>query len=85
MAKPGLLLLDEPSQGLAPLVLESIFERISALNESGLTFLLVEQDVELALSVAHRGHVMESGVIAAEGDVKDLPADGRLRDMYLGR
>ena len=84
MAKPRLLLLDEPSLGLAPLLVEQIFEIIRRLHTDGTTILLVEQNAKMALEVAHRGYVMETGTLAMEGDAKMLLDDPRVRSAYLG-
>ncbi|MBP95305.1 ABC transporter ATP-binding protein [Candidatus Poribacteria bacterium] len=84
MSKPKLLLLDEPSLGLAPLIVEQIFEIIQKINENGTTVLLVEQNANLALAVTNRGYVMETGHITMEGNSKDLIADERIRAAYLG-
>ena len=84
MSKPKLLLLDEPSLGLAPLIVEQIFEIIQRINENGTTVLLVEQNANLALTVTNRGYVMETGYITMEGNSKDLIADERIRAAYLG-
>ena len=84
MSKPKLLLLDEPSLGLAPLIVEQIFEIIQKINENGTTVLLVEQNANLALTVTNRGYVMETGYITMEGNSKDLIADERIRAAYLG-
>ena len=84
MSKPKLLLLDEPSLGLAPLIVEQIFEIIRKINENGTTVLLVEQNANLALTVTNRGYVMETGHITMEGNSKDLIADERIRVAYLG-
>ena len=84
MSKPKLLLLDEPSLGLAPLIVEQIFEIIRKINENGTTVLLVEQNANLALTVTNRGYVMETGHITMEGNSKDLIADERIRAAYLG-
>ena len=84
MSKPKLLLLDEPSLGLAPLIVEQIFEIIQKINENGTTVLLVEQNANLALTVTNRGYVMETGHITMEGNSKDLIADERIRAAYVG-
>lgn len=84
MSNPTLLLLDEPSLGLAPLIVKQIFEIIQQINEEGTTILLVEQNAQLALNVADRGYVMETGEIAIEGNSTDLLADERVRQAYLG-
>lgn len=84
MAKPKLLLLDEPSMGLAPLMVETIFEVIQNLNQQGMTILLVEQNARLALSMADRAYVMESGAITLSGSADQLLNDDRVREAYLG-
>jgi len=84
MAKPKLLLLDEPSMGLAPLMVETIFEVIQNLNQQGMTILLVEQNARLALSMADRAYVMESGAITLSGSADELLNDDRVREAYLG-
>jgi branched-chain amino acid transport system ATP-binding protein len=84
MSRPKLLLLDEPSLGLAPQIVREIFKTIVNLNQSGVTILLVEQNATLALQHANRGYVMESGAIAIEGQASDLLVDERVRQAYLG-
>lgn len=85
MSKPKLLLLDEPSLGIAPLLTKAIFEQIAALNKTtGLTILLVEQNANLALSIADYGYVMETGEIIIEGDAKSLAQNEEVRKAYLG-
>ncbi len=84
MAKPKLLMLDEPSMGLAPVVVETIFEIIQKLNEEGITILLVEQNANLALSVAHTGYVLETGEVKLQGTGKELLANDEVRKAYLG-
>ena len=84
MAGPKLLLLDEPSMGLAPLMVEKIFEIIADIAGQGVTILLVEQNARLALEFASRGYVMESGAIALAGDARTLLEDPRVREAYLG-
>jgi branched-chain amino acid transport system ATP-binding protein len=84
MARPRLLLLDEPSLGLAPLVVSRIFEVIRELNQSGATILLVEQNARMALKTAHRGYVLETGNIAMAGAAAELLSDARVRSAYLG-
>jgi branched-chain amino acid transport system ATP-binding protein len=84
MAEPTLLLLDEPSLGLAPLIVEQIFSIIKSISDQGVTILLVEQNALKALELADRGYVLETGVIALQGDAKDLLADDRVRMAYLG-
>ncbi len=84
MSNPTLLLLDEPSLGLAPLIVKQIFEIIQQINEEGTTILLVEQNAQLALNLTDRGYVMETGKITIEGNSADLLADERVRQAYLG-
>jgi branched-chain amino acid transport system ATP-binding protein len=85
MAKPDLLLLDEPSLGLAPLVVAEIMRVIAELRRGGMTVLLVEQNAKAALAIADRGYVMEGGRIALEGRAQELLADERVQRAYLGR
>ena len=84
MSHPRLLLLDEPSLGLAPILVEQIFEIIQEINKQGTTILLVEQNAYLALQTTHRGYVMETGEIAIEGTSSELLNDVRVREAYLG-
>lgn len=84
MARPRVLLLDEPSLGLAPAIVERIFEMIEALKKSGLTILLVEQRVAEALQFADHGYVLETGRVVLSGDSGALKADDRVRQAYLG-
>ncbi len=84
MAKPRLLLLDEPSLGLAPLLVRAIFQVIREINAQGVTVLLVEQNARAALKLAHRGYVMEVGKIVHEGPAADLAADPKVLNAYLG-
>ena len=84
MSNPRLLLLDEPSLGLAPLIIKQIFEILQQINEEGTTILLVEQNAQLALNLTDRGYVMETGEITIEGASTDLLADERVRQAYLG-
>jgi branched-chain amino acid transport system ATP-binding protein len=84
MARPRLLLLDEPSLGLAPLIVSRIFEVIRELNREGATILLVEQNAQMALKAAHRGYVLETGTISMSGPAADLLSDQRVRSAYLG-
>ena len=84
MAKPKMLMLDEPSMGLAPVVVETIFEIIEKLNADGITILLVEQNANLALSIANRGYVLETGEIKLTGTGKELLANDEVRKAYLG-
>src|SRR5262249_32694947 len=84
MARPKLLLLDEPSMGLAPRLVAKIFEIVREIASQGVTILLVEQNARLALEVAARGYVMESGAIALAGESPRLRADPKVREAYLG-
>jgi branched-chain amino acid transport system ATP-binding protein len=84
MAKPKLLLLDEPSMGLAPLLVAKIFDIVRDISKQGVTILLVEQNARMALEIAHRGYVMESGIITLEDTAEKLLADARVREAYLG-
>jgi len=84
MAKPRLLLLDEPSMGLAPVLVEQIFETVQAINRQGVTILLVEQNAAMALSIAGRGYVLETGGIVLEGSARDLADNPEVRRAYLG-
>jgi len=84
MAGPKLLMLDEPSLGLAPLFVEEVFHVVTEINRSGVTVLLVEQNTHHALTIAHRGYVMELGRIALSGTGEELLADGNVRKAYLG-
>jgi branched-chain amino acid transport system ATP-binding protein len=85
MSRPKLLLLDEPSLGIAPILVEQIFEKVTELNKSqGLTILVVEQNAHLALKVAHRAYVMETGHIELEGPAHELMDDDRVKAHYLG-
>jgi len=84
MTDPKLLLLDEPSMGLAPMMVARIFEVIAEIAARGVTILLVEQNARLALELAHRGYVMESGTIALSGSAKSLLDDPRVKEAYLG-
>jgi branched-chain amino acid transport system ATP-binding protein len=84
MARPKLLLLDEPSMGLAPIFVERIFEIIVEINKQGTPVLLVEQNALMALEIANRGYVLETGTIALAGDAKDLRENEQVRKTYLG-
>ena len=84
MARPKLLLLDEPSLGLAPLAVRSLFQAIRTINARGTTVLLVEQNGAMALGIAHRGYVLEQGRIVLEGDAASLRINSRVREAYLG-
>ena len=84
MAKPRVLLLDEPSMGIAPIVVENIFEMIRTINSRGVSILLVEQNAVLALEIAARGYVLENGQIALEGPAGDLAQNEHVQEAYLG-
>jgi branched-chain amino acid transport system ATP-binding protein len=84
MSEPRLLLLDEPSMGLAPLMVAKIFDIVRQIASRGVTILLIEQNARLALGLAGRGYVMESGVITLSGDAKSLLANPKVREAYLG-
>lgn len=84
MTQPRILLMDEPSMGLAPVLVESIYEVIRQLNQQGTTILLVEQNAAMALSVAHRGYVLETGRIVLEGGAQELAANPQVQAAYLG-
>ncbi len=84
MSRPKLLLLDEPSMGLAPLFVKEIFSIIEDINQTGTTILLVEQNANMALSIADRAYVLETGRITLSGDAKDLAASEEVRKAYLG-
>ncbi len=84
MARPRILLLDEPSMGLAPILVEQIFETVSDINRQGTTILLVEQNAAIALSVAHRGYVLETGSVALSGEAATLSEHPDVQRAYLG-
>lgn len=84
MARPRLLLLDEPSMGLAPLLVKTIFKIIQEINQSGTTILLVEQNANMALSIADRAYVIETGKIVAAGSAEELNESDQIRKAYLG-
>jgi branched-chain amino acid transport system ATP-binding protein len=84
MARPKLLLLDEPSMGLAPIFVERIFEIVVEINRQGTPVLLVEQNALMALDVAQRGYVMETGRIALQGPASELKTNEQVRRTYLG-
>ena len=84
MSKPKLLMLDEPSMGLAPILVDQIFQIIKELHDTGTTILLVEQNAQVALSIADRAYVLETGRISMEGNAQELLADDRVRQAYLG-
>jgi branched-chain amino acid transport system ATP-binding protein len=81
VSEPSLLMLDEPSTGLAPKIVGKIFEK---LRESGLTILLVEQNVKLALDISDRGYIMENGKLVIKGDVDELKNNEKIKSVYLG-
>jgi branched-chain amino acid transport system ATP-binding protein len=84
MAKPKLLLLDEPSMGLAPKIVEQILETIRTINQAGVTVLLVEQNAAMALAISHRGYVLETGEVILQGTAKELAGNDLVRQAYLG-
>ncbi len=85
MAKPKMILMDEPSMGLSPLLVKEIFSIIKEVNKQGITILLVEQNAKMALSISNRAYVLETGKISIEGDAKALLQDDRVRKAYLGQ
>lgn len=85
MAKPKMILMDEPSMGLSPLLVKEIFSIIREVNKKGITILLVEQNARMALSISNRAYVMETGKITIEGNAKDLLKDDRVKKAYLGQ
>ena len=84
MSHPRILLLDEPSMGLSPLLVKEIFKIIEELNQSGMTILLVEQNAKMALGIANRAYVLETGKVVMSGDAKEMLADDKVRKAYLG-
>ena len=84
MARPKLLLLDEPSMGLAPIMVQKIFEVVRDVSKSGMTILLIEQNAKLALQISQRGYVMDGGLITLAGDSRALLANPKVREAYLG-
>ena len=84
MSRPKLMLMDEPSMGLAPLLVKEIFDIIKEINREGTTILLVEQNAHMALSIAHRAYVLETGKIVLEGPAEDLARNEQVRKAYLG-
>ncbi len=84
MANPRLLLLDEPSMGLAPILVKQIFEIIQEINQQGVSILLVEQNAHMALSIADRGYVLETGKVVLAGEVSDLVENPLVKEAYLG-
>jgi branched-chain amino acid transport system ATP-binding protein len=85
MSRPKLLLLDEPSLGLAPRLAEEVYDRVGRIRETGLTILVVEQNTVLALAVANRGYVLETGRVVLAGSADELRRSERVREAYLGR
>jgi branched-chain amino acid transport system ATP-binding protein len=84
MSRPSLLLMDEPSMGLAPVLVETIFDTIEKINKEGTTILLVEQNAHMALQVAHRGYVLQTGEIVLSNTAKELQKDPTVQKAYLG-
>jgi branched-chain amino acid transport system ATP-binding protein len=84
MARPRILLMDEPSMGLAPVLVDSIFDTIKQLHKEGTTILLVEQNARMALSVANRGYVMQTGEVVLQDSADNLRANAMVRKAYLG-
>ena len=84
MSKPKIILMDEPSMGLAPILVNEIFDIIRAVSKSGTTVLLVEQNAKKALAIADRAYVLETGKIVLEGNAKDLLEDDSIKKAYLG-
>ena len=84
MSRPRVLLLDEPSMGLAPLIIQQIFQIITEINNEGVTILLIEQNASQALEIATRGSVLETGHVVMADDARNLLADDRIRKVYLG-
>jgi branched-chain amino acid transport system ATP-binding protein len=84
MSKPKLLMMDEPSLGLAPIIIKSIFEIIKEINKSGVNILLIEQNAKAALEISHYGYVMETGTIVLSGPGKELLNNDQVRKAYLG-
>jgi branched-chain amino acid transport system ATP-binding protein len=84
MARPRLLLMDEPSMGLAPVLVDQVFDIVRSINQQGMTILLVEQNATMALSIAHRGYVLQDGAVAMQGPAVELLEHEGVRDAYLG-
>ena len=84
VARPRLIMLDEPSLGLSPLFVDKLFSLLGELNRDGIGILLVEQNTTMALEIAQRGYVLELGAVAIEGTAAELSADGALTEAYLG-
>ena len=85
MGKPKLLMLDEPSMGLAPIVIDELFEKIVEINRSGVPILMVEQNARLALKVSDRAYILERGAITAQGPSRQMLRDPKVREAYLGK
>ena len=85
MSRPKLLMMDEPSLGLAPLVVQGIFDIIRTINQQGVTVLLIEQNANMALKLADRAYVLETGLITKTGTGAELLADSRVKEAYLGK
>ena len=84
MSRPKLMMLDEPSMGLAPILVDQIFDIVKELNQSGVTILLVEQNAQMALSIANRGYVLETGRIVLSSDANELLHNDAVKKAYLG-
>lgn len=84
MSRPALVCMDEPTMGLSPLYVDKVLELIQTVNQQGVTFFMVEQNASLALEIAHRGYVLQTGRVVLEGDASALLRDERIRDAYLG-
>lgn len=84
MSRPKMLLLDEPSMGLSPILVQEIFQCITEVNRDGTTVLLVEQNAKMALSISHRAYVLETGTISLEGPAAELLDNEQVRQAYLG-
>ncbi len=85
MSRPDLLLLDEPSMGLAPVIVDEVFDNIVRINSQGISILLVEQNAEIALSVSHRGYVLERGNVVLQGSAEELLRSSVVQEAYLGK
>ena len=84
MSNPKLLILDEPSLGLAPIIVEKVLDTLSKINEDGVTILLVEQNIRDSLNLANRGYVLEEGKIIIEGEGRELLSNDHIKEVYLG-
>lgn len=85
MCRPKIIMMDEPSLGLAPIIVQGIFDIIKEINKQGVTVLLIEQNANMALRIADRGYVMETGTIALQGSGKELLSDEKVKELYLGK